>query len=393
MTGDPLRIALVAPPWFPVPPEAYGGIELVVALLADGLVRAGHDVTLFASGDSRTTATLCAAYEHAPSEWIGNAYHELRHSLGCFGRASDFDLVHDHTGMLGLILGGVVATPLVHTVHGPVDGEPGWLYDQLCRLLPAPYLISISRSQQRMRPSLPWVANCPNAIDFASYPFAPARGDYLCFIGRMSPEKGAHRAIEVAQRAGLPLKIAAKMREPLERAYFEEYVRPHLDGRIEYLGEVGHAEKTALLRGARATLCPIGWEEPFGLVMVESMACGTPVIATRRGSVVEVVEDGVTGVIVDSHEEMAAALELADRLDPAVVRRRAERRFAPERMVADHLAAYTSVLTQTHPAGDADTERPRRPDRVASRPARPRPRRALTAPEAPSGRQAVAERA
>ncbi len=344
MTIDSLRIAIVAPPWFPVPPPAYGGIEAVVALLADGLVAAGHDVTLFASGDSRTKAKLHAVYRTAPSEWIGNSYHELRHTLQCITRAADFDLIHDHTGLLGLTLGGIVSTPLVHTVHGPVDGEPGELYDQLCRTLRSPRLISISLNQQRQRPSLPWIANCPNAIDFASYPLAPTRGEYLLFLGRMTPDKGAHRAIEVARQAGLPLKIAGKKREPLEREYFDTFVSPHLSDQIEFVGEVGHQEKVDLLCGARATLFPISWEEPFGLVMVESMACGTPVIATRRGAVPEVIEHGVTGLIVDSHHQMAAALETADRFDPVQIRRRAESRFSPARMVADYVSVYKRAL-------------------------------------------------
>jgi glycosyltransferase involved in cell wall biosynthesis len=347
VTAAPLRIGLLAPPWFPVPPSGYGGIEAVVALLADGLVEAGHDVTLFASGDSQTKAKLCAVYEQAPSALIGSSEHEFRHVLECFERADDFDVIHDHSGLLGLTLGGIVSTPLVHTVHGPVDGEPGVFYERLCRLLPSPKLISISMNQQRLRPSLPWIANCPNTIDFAAYPRKPRRGDYLLFLGRMSPDKGAHRAIDVAIQTGLPLKIAAKKRDPLEQAYFDELVRPHLSGRIEYVGEVGHDEKVELLQGARAMLFPISWEEPFGLVMVEAMACGTPVIATRRGAVPEVIEDGITGLIVDDHRGMAAVLEAADRLDPGVIRRRAERRFAPQRMVAGYVSAYRSALTGT----------------------------------------------
>jgi glycosyltransferase involved in cell wall biosynthesis len=372
MTGESLRIALLAPPWFPVPPKGYGGIEAVVALLADGLVDAGHEVTLFASGDSRTKAKLCAAYKAAPSEWIGNSYHELRHTLHCISRAADFDIIHDHTGLLGLTLGGLVSTPLLHTVHGPVDGEPGELYEQLCRTLPAPRLISISLNQQRQRPALPWIANCPNAIDFAGYPFAPLRGEYLLFLGRMSPDKGAHRAIEVALETGLPLKIAGKKREPLEQDYYDTFVSPYLSDQIEFVGEVGQQEKVELLRGARATLFPISWEEPFGLVMIESMACGTPVIATRRGAVPEVIEHGVTGLIVDNHHQMAAALEAADRLDPREIRRRAELRFSPAQMVADYVSAYASTLAEADAARAAPLARELSPHRRprAHRPSR-----------------------
>ena len=346
MTSRPLRVAILSPVWFPVPPTGYGGIEWIVALLADGLVEAGHEPTLFASGDSRTRARLSAVFEHAPSERIGQTYWELRHALAAFGRASQFDVVHDHTGMLGLTFGGLVDTPVVHTVHGPLNGEPGEMYEQICAVAPRSRLISISMNQRRPKPDLPWLANCPNAIDFSLYPVHPHRGDYLLFLGRMSWEKGCHRAVAVAVETGLPLKIAGKMREPAEQEYFRQYVAPHVSDRIEYLGEVTHGEKVELIQNARAVLFPIEWEEPFGLVMVESMACGTPVVATRWGAVGEVIEPGVTGVIVDHYRQIPAALEEADRLDPLEIRHRAQQRFAPERMVADYVRAYRSALGQ-----------------------------------------------
>ena len=315
-----MRVAIVSPVWFPVPPTGYGGIEWVVSLLADGLVDAGHDVALYASGDSRTKADLRAVYERAPSEWIGNTFWELRHFMYALDSADEFDILHDHTGLLGLTLTGLSRTPAVHTVHGPMNGEPGELYATVCRLNPAAKLISLSLNQRKPRPDLPWLANCPNALDFSLYPGTAHRGDYLCFLGRMSVEKGCHRAIAVARAAGLPLKIAGKNREPLERQYFDEFVAPHLDDQIEYLGEVNHGEKVELLGNARATLFPIQWEEPFGLVMIESMACGTPVIATRWGAVEEVIDDGVNGAIVDRYQDMPAALELTDALDPTAIR-------------------------------------------------------------------------
>lgn len=339
-----MRIALLSPVWFPVPPTGYGGIEWVVSILADSLADAGHDVTLFASGDSRTKAKLASVYPVAPSERIGTSLTELHHALACYERADEFDVVNDHSGLPAAALGGTVETAVVHTVHGPLDGEAGPVYEQVARVAPHVGLISLSLNQRKPLPGLPWVANCPNAIDLDAYPLEPERGDYLLFLGRLSFDKGAHRAIEVAKAAGLPLKLAGKMREPLEKEYFETHVRPNLGWGIEYLGEISHEEKVSLLQHARATLFPISWEEPFGLVMIESMACGTPVIATRWGAVSEVIEHGRDGLIVDDHLEMVDAIAEADRLDPLECRRAAEERFSSERMVRDYEEAYRAVI-------------------------------------------------
>ena len=339
-----MRVAVLSPVWFPVPPAGYGGIEWIVSLLADGLVDDGHDVTLFASGDSHTKARLESVYPVAPSEWIGHTFWELRHAVSCLGRFGDFDVISDHTGLLGLALGSMGPTPLAHTVHGPLSGEPGALYEQIVAMVPHAALIAVSDEQRRPKPDLPWVATCPNALDLSVYPFAPERGDYLLFVGRMTADKGAHHAIAVAIERGLPLKLAGKCREPLEQQYFDELVRPHLSDRIEYVGEVTHGEKVELLQHARATLFPIEWDEPFGLVMIESMACGTPVIATRFGAVPEVIDDGVTGVIVPTWREMGDALEQADAIDALAQRRAVEERFSPARMVADYVAAYEKTI-------------------------------------------------
>jgi glycosyltransferase involved in cell wall biosynthesis len=343
-----LRVAVLAPPWFEVPPTGYGGIEWIVSLLADGLAEAGHDVTLFASGDSRTKAKLHAVYDRAPSSQIGRSAWELRHVLACYERHEEFDIINDHSGPLAAAIGGAVSTPVVHTVHGPLNGEPGEIYDGIARAAPDVGLISISLNQRKPRPYLNWIANCPNALDLSVYPCKPHRGDYLLFLGRLSPDKGAHRAVAVAMQTGVPLKIAGKCREPKEREYFAEYVQPHLGPArgIEYLGEVNHGEKVELLQDARATLFPIEWEEPFGLVMIESMACGTPVIATRRGAVPEVIEHGRSGIVVDDYRLMPAALEEVDRIDPLECRRYVEERFVPERMVADYVDAYRTAIAR-----------------------------------------------
>jgi glycosyltransferase involved in cell wall biosynthesis len=339
-----MRVAVLSPVWFPVPPSGYGGIEWVVSLLADGLADAGHDVTLFASGESKTRAELACIFEEAPSERIGQTFWELRHAVHCFERHGDFDVVHDHTGLMGLAIGSLLSTPLVHTVHGPLTGQPGEMYERIVHMAPRSHLVSLSMNQRLPKPDLPWLANVPNALDLSVYPFRPEGGDYLLFLGRMSPDKGAHRAVTIALEADLPLKIAGKNAEPAEHEYFDSLVRPHLSDSIEYVGEVTHGEKVELLQHARATLFPIEWEEPFGLVMIESMACGTPVIATRYGAVPEVIDHGRTGIIVDDWRQTAGALDEADRLDPAELRQEVELRFSPERMIADYVAAYGLAL-------------------------------------------------
>jgi glycosyltransferase involved in cell wall biosynthesis len=339
-----VRIAILGPVWFRVPPTGYGGIEWVVALLADGLVDAGHDVTLFASGDSRTKAKLQAAFPEAASGEIGMTRPELRHALSCLERADEFDVVNDHSGPLAAALTWAVATPVVHTVHGPLNDESRPIYESIASVAPEVGLISISLNQRKPAPHLPWVANCPNALVLDAYPFHEHRGEYLLFLGRLSPDNGCHRAIEVARKAGLPLKIAGKKREPIELEYFETTVRPLLGDDVEYLGETSHVTKVALLQNARATLFPIEWEEPFGLVMIESMACGTPVIATRWGAVPEVVAHGRSGIIVDDYREMVAAIEDADRLESSECRRYVEERFSPGRMVAAYEEVYQRVV-------------------------------------------------
>ncbi|HYZ19387.1 MAG TPA: glycosyltransferase family 4 protein [Gaiellaceae bacterium] len=347
--SEPLRIAVLAPVWFAVPPTGYGGIELVVSLLADGLAEAGHDVTLFASGDSLTKAKLSAIYPTAPSELIGRSLPELRHALACYERADEFDVINDHSGMPAAALGGALDKPVLHTVHGPLDtAEAQDVYGRIANVSPRVGLISISENQRRPMPDLPWAATIPNAIDLSIYPCKPHRGDYLLFLGRMSPDKGAHRAVAVAMELGVPLKMAGKRREQKERQYFAEYVEPHLGHNgIEYLGEVTHGQKVELLQDARATLFPIEWEEPFGLVMIESMACGTPVVATRHGAVPEVIEDGRSGVVVENYRQMPDALERADALDPIECRRYVEEQFAPERMVGGYEAAYREAIERT----------------------------------------------
>lgn len=341
-----MRIALLSPPWFPVPPRAYGGIETIVHLLAEGLVERGVDVTLFASGDSTTAAELDAVYAQAPSDHIGKTEWDLEHVLLCLRRAPEFDLVHDHAGPLGMTLLALAGVRVVSSVHGPLTGRPGRLYARACRMAPGIQLVSLSLRQRAPQPSLPWLANVPNAIDTSAYPFSPRKDDYLLFLGRMGEDKGAHRAIEIARAAGLPLRIAAKCRDDAEIAYFEREIEPRLGPDVCWHGEVGGAEKLELLSRARALVFPIAWEEPFGLVMVEAMACGTPVLATRRGSVPEVVAHGVSGFVAEDEEGLAASVPLLASLDPERVRAHASGRFSAARMVDRYVAVYEAVVDE-----------------------------------------------
>jgi glycosyltransferase involved in cell wall biosynthesis len=339
-----MKIALLAPVWFPVPPNGYGGIELVVSVLADGLVERGHDVTLFASGESVTKAKLRIEYEQAPSDRLGELAPELNHALACLERSGEFDLVHDLTGLAGAALAGTSRAPVVHTIQCAVEGEAHAILRRAARLCPSLALVSVSLNQQRLAPDLPWIANCPNGVDLDAYPFPPSPGDYLVFLGRIHPTKGPDRAIAVAREAGLPLVIAAKVREPCERDFFDEAVRPHLGEGVEFVGEVGHEEKVRLLRGARAMLFPIDWEEPGAVVLLEAMACGTPVVATSRGCVPEMVVDGRTGFVVDEPSEMVAALARIDEIDPAACRAHVAANHSAERLLRDYEAVYETVL-------------------------------------------------
>jgi glycosyltransferase involved in cell wall biosynthesis len=339
-----VKIGIIAPAWFAVPPVRYGGIEWVVSILADGLVDQGHDVTLFAAGDSQTRAQLVTSYDEPPSMRIGLSMPDLHHALTCYARAGDFDVVNDHSGPLGAALGAAVASPVCHTVHGPLTGESGDVYSLIGSVSPSVGLISVSDSQRSPLPDLNWLATCHNAIAMDSYPFHPGNDGYLLFLGRMSPDKGAHHAAALARETGLPMILAGKMHDLLERQHFAANVEPLLGGNIEYVGEVSHDEKVRLLQNALATVFPIQWPEPFGLVMVESMACGTPVVATRQGAVPEVIEQGRSGIIVDSPAELAEAVKQAVTLDPHECRASAIERFSPARMVDDYVAAYQRML-------------------------------------------------
>lgn len=350
-----MRIGVVAPLEMRVPPVAYGGTELVVSLLVEGLIKAGQDVTLFASGDSITKARLVPGSER----FLRGADRDkgiltMLNVLNCLERAGQFDIIHNHTCFEGLSTAGLIDTPVVTTLHGGMEGDWRLLFNRY-----RGWYNAISKSALSLLPEKERCAGVIyNAVDVESYPFNDgARDDYLLFLSRISPEKGPHLAIEVARRTKARLIVAGNV-DAVDRDYFERRIRPQVDGRqIVFVGEADYHVKRELLAGARCLLAPITWEEPFGLFMAEAAACGTPVIAFRRGAAPEVVADGVTGYITDTVEEMAAAVDRVDGIRPADCRNWAMKNFHVDRMVRDYLAAYEMILHEER-AGRKDAAFP-----------------------------------
>jgi len=343
-----MRIAQVAPLYEPVPPRLYGGTERVVSYLTEELVRRGHDVTLFASGDSQTAAHLVAVTEHAlrldaNSREVLAA--DFSRELGrVFGHARDFDVIHCHVDYLAYPFSRLVHTPTLHTVHGRLDLP---YLAPVFQEFPDVRLISISDAQRApvARYGVTWAGTVYHGMPLDRSPFVAQPGEYLAFLGRLSPEKQPEVAIEVAKRVGMPLRIAAKI-DANDRQYVERVVAPLLDDPlIEFIGEVEDHRKAAFLGGARALLFPIDWPEPFGLVMIEAMACGTPVIARPCGSVPELLEDGRTGFLGDTVDELVEAVKRIDTIDRAECRRHVERRFSVARMVDDYETIYRRAVS------------------------------------------------
>ncbi|MAT64271.1 MAG: glycosyl transferase [Gammaproteobacteria bacterium] len=352
-----MKIAQIAPLHESVPPTTYGGTERVVHYLTEALVDQGHEVTLYASADSRTRARLRPMVPEAlrltrerrdPLTW------HLLQLTQVARDAGEYDIIHFHTDFLHFPLWRHQATPQLSTLHGRLDlPDLKPLYEEF-RDMP---VVSISDHQRHPLPMARWTGTVYNGIPAAAYRFRAEPGRYLAFLGRMSPEKGPETAIEVAKRAGIPLKMAAKV-DAVDRDYFEARIRPHLDHPlIEFIGEVDEAGKNELLGGALALLFPIAWPEPFGLVMIEAMACGTPVIAWPRGSVPEVMRDGVSGHVVDSVEAALAAIERLERFDRRGCRRYFESRFTAERMAEGYVRLYRRLI-----ASAVERDEARRPE-------------------------------
>jgi glycosyltransferase involved in cell wall biosynthesis len=346
-TPERLRVLLVAPPMLPVPPPEYAGTERVIAAIGDELHRRGHTVALVASGDSVVPYELIPTVERSlwSTGFLGDNASYMQHTAEIAWRESGrFDIVHAHLENHGFALGRHCPTPVISTLHGRLDapGLPELLESH--REVP---LVAISESQRRFFPDQSWIATIHHGLPLEGMPFSERPGNYLAFVGRVTPEKGIREALELAQRTGVTLRAAAKVLSASEWRHFEEVVQPAIEGGdIDFLGEVGPDERDPLYAGALATVMLGGWPEPFGLVAIESMATGTPVIARRAGALTETIDHGVTGFLVDDVGEAVLAMERIRDLDRRQIRELTLERFSPVKMVDAYEDAYRRVLAE-----------------------------------------------
>jgi glycosyltransferase involved in cell wall biosynthesis len=352
-----LRIIQVAPPYFEVPPGDYGGVESVLADLADALVARGHEVTLLGAGEPRTSARFVQIWERTLAERLGEPFPEVVHAATTrraverLVRAGGADLVHDHTlaGPLNARTYAALGLPTVVTVHGPVDADLREYYRDLGTDVA---LVAISDRQRQIAPELNWAGTVHNGLRVEAWPFQRDKQDYALFVGRFHPDKAPHLAVEAAHAAGVPLVLAGKCAEPAEREYFESEVEPRLRDTDQVFGMADGPAMRELLANARCLLFPVQWEEPFGMVMIEAMACGTPVVALRAGAVPEVVRPGVTGLICSTPAELPEALHEVRRLDPDACRAHVAHTFNADRLGARYEAVYEQVLAAVPEPGD-----------------------------------------
>ncbi|MFI6999627.1 glycosyltransferase family 4 protein [Nocardia sp. NPDC050175] len=349
-SGSRFRIAMVVPPYFDVPPKAYGGVEAVVADLVDSLVARGHDVTLLGAGEPGTKATkFIPLWDNICPERLGEPFPEVLHALRArraiekLAAAGSIDLVHEHTfaGPLNAPAYRGLGLPTVVTVHGPVEGE---CYEYYREMGDEVSLVAISDRQQELAPDLNWAGRVHNALHPEEWPFRADKDDYALFLGRFNECKAPHLALEAAHAAGIPLVLAGKCSEPSEIKYFEEQVRPLLTDQDHVFGLADATDKRKLLAGAKCLLFPIRWEEPFGMVMIESMVCGTPVVALRGGAVAEVIVDGVTGRVCDDPAELTAAIAEVQTMDPAACRAHVEANFGADTLGRGYEQVYRKLM-------------------------------------------------
>lgn len=344
-----MRIAQIAPLIERIPPKKYGGTERVVSVLTEELVRRGHDVTLFASGDSETQAKLVATYPRAlreafPDDPQKKMMISLMHLGQAYERAKEFDIIHDHTGQFGVAFANSSPTPVVMTMHSAFNAQNMSMY----RILRRPNLVTISDYQASMAPGLNLHSTVYNGLPLDQFPFSWKSEDYLLYVGRICPEKGLHHAIEVAKATGKQLIIAAKLDKDRYQDYFAEQIEPQLSEQIKWIGEVGEEQRNELYSKALCLLHPVTWPEPFGLTLIESMASGCPVIAFPQGSIPEVVKQGVGGLVVNSVEEMIQAVRAVQNIDRWQCRQYARGRFDERQMVEGYEEVYRQVIAQQH---------------------------------------------
>ncbi len=338
-----MRVGIIAPPWVPVPPIAYGGTELMLDMLARGLDQAGHQVVLFTTGDSTCPVPKKFLLENSEGMKMGTMLIEIGHGVAAYEQIGDVDIIHDHTNVGPLCSMNMVDVPVVTTNHGPFQWDTMDYWRGIsARNIP---IVAISKDQASHADRDIKVSSIiHHGIDASRIPQGNGDGEYLACLGRMASDKGIHTAVALAKKAGKKLLIGAKMREPLEREYFETMVKPHLNSDIEYLGELNTKEKFDLLCGAEALLNPIQWAEPFGLVMIEAMAAGTPVIASRIGAATEIVTHGLTGYLADNEPDFLEAIENVDQLNRRDCRFEVETTFSMQRMVKEHIAFYLQQI-------------------------------------------------
>ena len=342
MTGR-LRIGMIAPPWLAVPPNGYGGTEVVIDVLARALVGLGHEVVLFTTGDSTCPVDRAWVVETGQGVDVGGSALEVHHVVSAYRQlvASGVDVIHDHTALGPLYGQHHVATPIVTTNHNPF-AEP--FRTAFAAMTEQVAIVAISKDHARRAAPIPIAAVIHHGVDVDRFPVGSGHGGYVLFLGRLSEDKGAHRAVRIALAAGVRLLLAGRIQTEREQAYFDEHVRPFLGPDVQFVGEVDQQTKLDLLSGASALLNPIVWDEPFGMVMIEALACGTPVLAMANGAAGEIVEDGVTGVLATSEEQLIAALGSLPSIDRERCRSEAVARFSAARMAEQYLALYGEVI-------------------------------------------------
>ncbi len=351
LTRSPLRVGIIAPPWLPVPPVAYGGTENVLDILARGLVVAGADVVLVTTGDATCPVPRRWVFPHSLGVGNGGVAEEACHAIGAYSLLSDVDIVHDHSILGPIYALSVLSPPVVTTNHGPFNEVLTPVYRAISQRTP---VIAISDHQASEADGVSIAAVIHHGIDVERIPFGSGTGGYAAFLGRMHPNKGIEEAITAARAAGMPMRIAAKMTELAEREYFKTRVVPLLGGDIEYIGELGRIEKYDLLKDAVCLLNPIRWAEPFGMVMIEAMACGTPVVTNNRGSATEIVDHGETGFLCDDEPSLVAALRKVTSLSRSRCREVVEQRFSSRRMSAEHITLYRRLISEVVDCPDTD---------------------------------------